>query len=340
MKAGTPRGKGARLRPPLAAQHKKEGNAMTCYDEPLRQLQAQCARKKKLEASAAELRAQRDAYARRAEECRRRLSDEEADVTRLEQPSLTAFFYNVLGKMDEKLSKEQREAYAAQLQYDAAARELQGAEEELQRCEAELRPLQGCEARYAALLQEKTRAVKAAGGAVAEQILQLEERAGYLTGQKQELLEAQQAGDAALACADRILAELSSAEGWGTWDLVGGGMLSDLAKHGHLDTAQSSVEHLQSQLRIFKTELADVTVDEDFQVSIDGFLRFADYFFDGIFTDWMVLDRIHQSQSQVQDTRNQINQVLRRLGERLDQVEREKAGHRREIDNLTDSVRL
>ena len=144
---------------------------MTCYDEPLRQLQAQCARKKKLEASAAELRAQRDAYARQAEECKRRLSAEEADVTRLEQPSLTAFFYNVLGKMDEKLSKEQREAYAAQLQYDAAARELQGAEEELQRCEAELRPLQGCEARYAALLQEKTRAVKAAGGAVAEKIL-------------------------------------------------------------------------------------------------------------------------------------------------------------------------
>lgn len=49
---------------------------MTCYDEPLRQLQAQCARKKKLEASAAELRAQRDAYARRAEEEQARIARE------------------------------------------------------------------------------------------------------------------------------------------------------------------------------------------------------------------------------------------------------------------------
>lgn len=307
---------------------------MTCYDEPLRQLQAQCARKKKLEASAAELRAQRDAYARRAEECRRRLSDEEADVTRLEQPSLTAFFYNVLGKMEEKLSKEQREAYAAQLQYDAAARELQGAEEELQRCEAELRPLQGCEARYAALLQEKTRAVKAAGGAVAEKILQLEERAGYLTGQKQELLEAQQAGDAALACADRILAELSSAEGWGTWDLMGGGMLSDLAKHSHLDDAQAAVGELQTHLRHFKTELADVTIDANLQVNIEGFLRVADYFFDGLLADWAVLDQIRTSREQVQHTRSQICEVLGQLRALQARAEEEQARIAREIEQL------
>ena len=307
---------------------------MTCYDEPLRQLQAQCARKKKLEAAAAELRAQRDAYARRAEECKRRLSAEQADVARLEQPSLTAFFYNVLGKMDEKLSKEQREAYAAQLQYDAAARELQGAEEELQQCEAELRPLQGCDARYAALFQEKTRAVKAAGGAVAEKILQLEERAGYLTGQKQELLEAQQAGDAALACADRILAELSSAEGWGTWDLMGGGMLSDLAKHSHLDDAQAAVEELQTHLRHFKTELADVTIDANLQVNIEGFLRVADYFFDGLLADWAVLDQIRTSREQVQHTRSQICEVLGQLRALQTRAEEEQARIAREIEQL------
>lgn len=307
---------------------------MTCYDEPLRQLQAQCVKKKKLEAAAAELRAQRDAYARRAEECKRRLSAEQADVARLEQPSLTAFFYNVLGKMDEKLSKEQREACAAQLQYDAAARELQGAEEELQQCEAELRPLQGCEARYAALLQEKTRAVKAAGGAVAEQILQREERAGYLAGQKQELQEAQQAGDAALACADRILAELSSAEGWGTWDLMGGGMLSDLAKHSHLDDAQAAVGELQTHLRHFKIELADVTIDANLQVNIEGFLRVADYLFDGLLADWAVLDQIRTSREQVQHTRNQICEVLGQLRALQARTEEEQARIAREIEQL------
>ena len=68
--------------------------------------------------------------------------------------------------------------------------------------------------------------------------------------------------------------------------------MADLAKHSRLDDAQESVEYLQSQLRAFRTELADVTISADFQVNIDGFLRFADYVFDGIFADWAVLDRL------------------------------------------------
>lgn len=311
---------------------------MTCYDEPLRRLQAQCARKKKLEASVTELRAQRDAYARRAEECKQRLSEEEADVTRLEQPGLTSFLYNVLGKKEEKLSQEQREAYAARVQYEAAHREWKGAEEELQQCETELGTLQGCEARYAELLQEKTRAVKAAGGETAEAILRLEERAGYLTGQKQELQEALQAGSAALASADHILSELGSAEGWGTWDLVGGGLLTDLAKHSHLDDAQAAVETLQTQLRRFKTELADVTIDADLQVNIEGFLRVADYLFDGLLADWTVLDQIHTSQSQVQRTRSQICDVLDHLHMLQDQAEAEQARIAGQIEQLVRSV--
>ena len=275
---------------------------MRCYDEQLRQLQAQCARKKKLEASVEELRVQREAYAAHAQELQQIMSDAQADVERLEGRSLSAFFYNVIGKMDEKLSQERQEAYAARVKYDAAARELFGIEEDLKRYEAELDSLQGCEDRYASILREKTAAVKAGGGSTAEKILQLEEREGYLMSQKQELQEALDAGSAALSCADQILSELDSAEGWGTWDLVGGGLITDMVKHSHLDEAQASVEALQTQLRRFKTELADVTIDADIQVSIDGFLRVADYFFDGIFADWAVLDQIHQSQEPVSYT--------------------------------------
>ncbi len=313
---------------------------MNYYDDQLKKLLDQCARKRKLESSIKELTAQRDQYAAQAGELEKRFQEEQEDVDRLESRSLAAFFYNVIGKKGEKLDKERQEAYAARVKYDAASRELAGAEEDLRRCQRELNEVWDSESRYQALWKEKIQAVKQAGGPVGEKILNLEERISYLEGQQKELNEAISAGQKALSVADQVLSSLDSAEGWGTWDLVGGGMLSDLAKHSHLDTAQSSVEHLQSQLRIFKTELADVTVDEDFQVSVDGFLRFADYFFDGIFTDWMVLDRIHQSQDRVQDTRNQIDQVLRCLEERLNQVEREKASHLREIDNLTDSVRL
>ena len=311
---------------------------MNHYDEQLRELQAQCTRKKKLEASAAELRTQRDTYRLRAQELEQSFQQEQEDVDRLEGRSLSAFFYNVIGKMDEKLTQEKQEAYAARVKYDAAARELAGIEEDLHRCEAELESLQGCESRYEAVLKEKIQAVKKAGGDVAEQILKLEERTAYLESQKRELEEAVSAGRAALTTADQIAGSLDSAEGWGTWDLFGGGLISDLAKHSHLDDAQASVEFLQSQLRRFKTELADVTISADFQVNIDGFLRVADYLFDGIFADWTVLDQIHQSQAQIQDTRSQICNVLDYLHALMDRTAAEQADLRHELEELVNRV--
>lgn len=311
---------------------------MNHYDEQLRELQTQCTRKKKLEASAAELRTQRDTYRLRAQELEQSFQQEQADVDRLEGRSLSAFFYNVIGKMDEKLTQEKQEAYAARVKYDAAARELAGIEEDLHRCEAELDSLQGCESRYEAVLKEKIQAVKKAGGDVAEQILKLEERTAYLESQKRELEEAVSAGRAALTTADQIAGSLDSAEGWGTWDLFGGGLILDLAKHSHLDDAQASVEFLQSQLRRFKTELSDVTISADFQVNIDGFLRVADYLFDGIFADWTVLDQIHQSQAQIQNTRSQICNVLDYLHALMDQTAAEQADLRHELEELVNRV--
>ena len=67
------------------------------------------------------------------------------------------------------------------------------------------------------------------------------------------------------------------------------------------------------ELRRFKTELTDVEINADLQVTVDGFMRFADYFFDNLFTDWAVLDHISQAQEQVKDTRKQIKRVLSRL---------------------------
>ena len=63
----------------------------------------------------------------------------------------------------------------------------------------------------------------------------------------------------------------------------------------------------------FRTELADVAIDGQLQVSIDGFLRFADYFFDGLFADWAVLDHINESQGEVTKVQSQIRQLLSNL---------------------------
>ncbi len=313
---------------------------MTYYDEKLQQLQEQMARSKQLEAMIKELRNQRDSLTAQVRELESIKLEEQADVDRLEGRSLAAFFYNVIGKMDEQLDKESQEAYAARVKYDAAARELEGVEADLRRYESELSALRGCEHRYDEVLKEKADAIKAAGGSNGEEILKLEERNAFLESQKKELQEAISAGNAALSTTQQVLSSLDSAEGWGTWDLFGGGLVANLAKHSHLDEAQGAIEQLQSQLRRFKTELADVTIQADMQVNVDGFLRFADYFFDGLFADWAVLDKINQSQSQVQNTKSQIASVLSRLDSMMRTLEQEQVQIKSKLDTLVRDAQL
>ena len=307
---------------------------MSAYDARLRELQEQVSRYRKLLSVVEELQRQRKTYEARARELESAMGEEQADVDRLEGRSLAAFFYHITGRLEGKLDKERREAWEARVKYDAAARELSETEEELRQSQAELYALRGCEERYETALTEKARAIKAAGGAGGAALWELETRLAEQASQCRELREAIDAGRAARDTAEKILDDLGSAEGWGTFDLLGGGLMTDIIKYSHLDGAQGQIEQLQSRLRRFKTELADVAIDGDLQVSVDGFLRFADYFFDGLFADWAVLDRIHQSQEQVRSTRDQIGSVLMKLEAMLDRTEREQAEDRARRDRL------
>ena len=97
---------------------------MPVYDGDLKELQRRAARRAQVQAQLRELETQRSALEARVEELAVVLHDERADVERLEAGGLTAFFYSLLGKGEEKLDKERREAAAAALKYESAAREL------------------------------------------------------------------------------------------------------------------------------------------------------------------------------------------------------------------------
>ena len=279
----------------------------------LKALWEQVAEKKVVDAKYQELQAQRKTVAQRVRQLEKVKQSEQADVDRLERGSLAAFFYQVVGRMDEKLDKEQQEAYAARVRYDAAARELASIDADLARLEARLKGLSGCEQRYQDALMERFREIKETNSPAAQELMESESRVVELKLRRREIREAVQAGNTALKQAGAVLESLDSARGWSTMDLVGGGIWSDPAKYDHLDEAQEQVEQLQVDLRRFKTELADVEINADIQVTIEGFLRFADFFFDNLFTDWEVRDRIDQSIDQVRDTKRQIQRVLDKL---------------------------
>lgn len=301
----------------------------------LQELQQKVAMKPLLEDKLNELHRQRRQYDNQVISLRVAFRKEQEDVTKLEGRRLANYFYQVIGKLDDKLDEERKDAYAAKVKLDAAERELAGIEADIKEIQSRLAEIRIAEAQYKEALENKRAELKASGTQTADQIIELEERIAALEAQKQEIKEALSAGYSARSTADRILSELNDADGWNTWDILGGGgIITHIAKHSHMDEAQDLVQQLQSQLRRFKTELADIQISANMQVNIDGFLRFADYFFDGLFADWAVGDKISQSQSSVSSTKSQINRMLDKLNDMESAADREIKEARIKLEQL------
>ena len=306
----------------------------------LTQLRQKIAMKKPLEAKLNELQSQRRQYDQEVISLRVAFRQEQEDVEKLEGRSLTNYFFQVIGKLDEKLDQERQEAYAAKVKLDAAERELAGIEADVADIQSQLSDIRIAEAQYKEELEKKRAALKASGTDIADQIIEIEERIAALEAQKREIKEAISAGYSARGTADRILSELEDADGWNTWDMFGGGgIITHMAKHSHLDEAQDLVSELQSKLRRFKTELADIQINANMQVNVDGFLRFADYFFDGLFADWAVGDKISQSMNSVSGTKSQISRTLDKLSSMEKAADSEIARLKQQLDDLTEKAR-
>lgn len=308
---------------------------MDYYKEQLDKLREKMARKRKLSTEVAALEDQRSGLAARVQQLKEETYKEQLDVDQLENFSAAKLFYQIMGKLDERLEKEQAELYAAALRYDSARQELHAVEADLAARREELSLLGNCEAEYNRLLEARARELRQdPQSPTARRLLALEERQAQLTARSKELQEAIQAGYDALSDISSIESALSSAEGWGTWDVFGGGLISDLAKYSHLDDAQQQINGLQRSLSRFRTELADVDIRTGIQVEVDSFLRFADYFFDNIFTDWAVLDRIRRTQSQIHEVDGSVRTILYRLERDLDQCQRDSEAVRQELKDF------
>lgn len=301
----------------------------------LSELQRKAAMVPSLEAKLAELESQQRIYESKVVSLRIDYQNEQADVERLEGRSLANYFFQVVGRLDEKLDQERQEAYAARVKLDEAQHQLAGIDADLRSIKDQLSEANIAVSQFRAEVEKKYAALKESGTDAADHIMEIEQKIAAKRAQKQEIEEAISAGRSARNLADEVLSELKSAKGWNTWDMFGGGgIITHMAKHEHLDTAQDLISDFQSVLRRFKTELADVRISANMQVSVDGFLRFADYFFDGLFADWAVGNKISNSISSVNHTKEQIGRTLEKLQEMEKTTESEIAKLHQKLDDL------
>ena len=243
------------------------------------------------------------------------LAKEEADVEKWEGSSLAAFFYSMMGKREERLEKEKQEAYETAVKRDTVLAELAAVEKDLQKAEGELLRLKGCEEEYRKAVEEKA-AILAAEGKD-NGILELEQKKAQLKEEGREIKEAMTAGECAMNRLQTVQQILREAESWGTFDMLGGGMLSTMMKHEKLQSAQEKIQEMQIELRRFQTELADVALTAELDVKIDGFSdgfsKAADYIFDCMLVDWQIQDGIYCAQEKVGFVEREITEAFARL---------------------------
>ncbi len=128
-----------------------------------------------------------------------------------------------------------------------------------------------------------------------------------------EVREAIDAGERALRSLRSAQDDLKSAGNWGVLDILGGGLISGIAKHSKINSASSHMEAAKQDLKRFQRELKDVTVYTDVNINVGDFLTFADFFFDGLIADFMVQSKISDAKSQVEQAIRHVESILRDL---------------------------
>lgn len=238
---------------------------------------------------------------------------EDNDVYKIKNMSITSIFYSIIGKLDECIEKEEREFLAAKLKYMQAVKDFDEVTYQISQLSAELLQYENCQNEYEFLFEEKKKVLLKQCGKTAQMILELIKNISISKNCLKEILEAISIGQKVQESLKCVLVSLESAGGWGTLDLLGGGLISDLVKHSNIDDAEVEIENTQKLLRQFKTELTDIEIKGDIIIETDGFLKFADFFFDGIIADWFMQSKINESTQSVLEVESQVIRVMNKL---------------------------
>jgi hypothetical protein len=275
---------------------------------------------------------------KRKDELKGILDKEELDVKRLEGLSIKGIFLAVLGNKEERLDKEKAEFISAKLKLDECCNSLRTVQLEMDEYYGQLRDIGNVNNDYEQLMRKKEQLVMQANDKNTEQILKLMDQAADLESDMRELREAIAAGNSVLHSLEKAASSLDSAEGWGTWDMLGGGFLSDMAKHSNIDEAVEHIQEAKSNLNRFKRELADVNLSVDVSVDINSFDKFADFFFDGIFADWNMQSKIQDSSYSVNSAIRNIENVLYSLKVKHTDVDSQLSNIKSDIKNIIESA--
>lgn len=257
------------------------------------------------------------------------LAKEKEDVVALESMSLTRVLASMRGRRIDDLEREQAEVRAAEYTYAVEQERWQASVRDVARLTSRLNAIGALEGRHEQALAAREHELGAEspeGARLATLALEV----GAHQEQLREITEAQEAAGAARAALEAAAEKLSSAGSWATYDtFLGGGVMGDMVKHQRIDEAAALIRRADAALKHLSTEVADVGQGGVGELGITEMSRAFDVWFDNIFSDWSVAQKIKQAQERVVEALGET----KRIGVALGQQER---GVRRALAALED----
>lgn len=128
-----------------------------------------------------------------------------------------------------------------------------------------------------------------------------------------EKQEAVDAGYRTLNSLKKARDHLKKAKNWGTWDILGGGIITTIGKHSCMEQAKWDMEEAKSELESFSRELRNISISCNLSFDISDFLSFADIFLDSLIVEWMVQEQIHRTYENVEKAVWHVQAAIREL---------------------------
>lgn len=287
---------------------------MTAATQSLQELHRRLARKRKAALMVEDLRAQLNELEDTVAFLREAYLDEQSEVQRLEGESFSALLLRLLSWQEERRSAGGAELCAAAMKYETAAAQLGGVQAQLAALLREQTQYDGAEAALsAAFLTERQRLSQEEPQRAAE-LLATEQRIAAAEAELREVEEALIAGTRVLSAVESAARSLSGAEGWHGFDPLSGSPAAAAgALAGQPGQERDRLYTMQELLRCYRTELADVSLEAGLRMKVDGFLHFADGFYDDFFSHAAAWDIILSAEQRLSEVEEQVQAVQEHL---------------------------
>jgi hypothetical protein len=259
---------------------------------------------------------------------------QEKDVGRLEHLSLTSVLAGLHGSREDALAREKAQADAARYRVAEAQQRLDAARAELASLEDRLSRLGGAPQAYADALAAKEQYLTHSEDPRGARLLTMADERGRMTAELNELQRASNDAGAAVQALRDVQDRLGTAANWSTFDTYfDHGMIANAVKHDRIDQAAQAANAADQRLAALRSDLHELGGYEPTAPRLDispGF-KFADIFFNNIFTDLAVgrqirdaQDNVSRSMQQVQALQTQLSNQMRTVNEQLNAMDAER----------------